>query len=181
MSRSAQDRPPQPGVRLDETLPQGGDALERPTLRQLLAPSRLSDERFGVVHLFPEASAADGASGELNWPAAIELIRDVGTRMRQARRFAQDVVEHSQAVVDGAMHRLEEAERRLRLAESAARDAHIRAERAELAAQMADARARRAEEETELNRAKLAEAQMWLKRLYSSVQIEFRDLTEDRD
>ncbi len=132
-----------------------------------------------MVQLFPEPPRAEEMDDELNWPAAIELIRDVGSRMRQARRFAQDVVQHSQAVLDGTMHRLEETERRLRLAESAARDAHLRAERAELAAQMADARARRAEEETELNRAKLAEAQMWLKRLYSSVQIEFRDLSEE--
>ncbi len=46
---------------------------------------------------------------------------------------------------------------------------------------MAEARARRAEEETELNRAKLAEAQIWLKRLYSSVQIEFKDLSEEQE
>lgn len=170
MSRSLHDR-----------LATDGDALSddewetRPSLRQLLGPSRGT----GIVQLFPEPHRADEAEDEPNWPAAIELIRDVGARMRQARRYAQDVVLHSQAVLDGTMHRLEEAERRLRLAESAARDAHLRAERAELAAQMADARARRAEEETELNRAKLAEAQMWLKRLYSSVQIEFRDLSEE--
>ncbi len=175
MSRGLFDRPSVPG---DGSLNE--DGLPRPTLRQLLAPTRGDGERFGIVQLFPEPSRpADPDAEEPNWPAAIELIRDVGSRMRQARRFAQDVVQHSQAVLDGTMHRLEEAERRLRLAESAARDAHLRAERAELAAQMADARARRAEEETELNRAKLAEAQMWLKRLYSSVQIEFRDLTED--
>lgn len=170
MSRGLHDRPLTDGEALSD---HDGDI--RPTLRQLLGPTRGS----GVVQLFPDPPHSNEAEEEPNWPAAIELIRDVGARMRQARRFAQDVVEHSQAVIDGTMHRLEEAERRLRLAESAARDAHLRAERAELAAQMADARARRAEEETELNRAKLAEAQMWLKRLYSSVQIEFRDLSEE--
>jgi len=170
MSRRLHDRPDTDGDALSDN-----DGENRPTLRQLLAPGHGS----GVVQLFREPPRAEESDDELNWPAAIELIRDVGSRMRQARRFAQDVVQHSQAVLDGTMHRLEETERRLRLAESAARDAHLRAERAELAAQMADARARRAEEETELNRAKLAEAQMWLKRLYSSVQIEFRDLSEE--
>lgn len=180
MARNVKDRPPV-GGRTGEVAPLEGDrTTERPSLRQLLAPTRNAVERSGVVQLFPEPPIADTSeTEEPNWLAAIELIRDVGARVRQARRYTRDVVEHSQSVIDGAMHRLEETERRLRLAESAARDAHLRAERAELAAQMADARARRAEEEVELNRAKLAEAQMWLKRLYSSVQIEFRDLNED--
>jgi hypothetical protein len=165
-----------------------GERAARPSLRQLLIPSRVLAERFGVVKLFPDQGPHGPAAveeidddEEPNWPAAVEMIRDVGARVRQARRYAQDVVQHSQAVVETTMHRLEEAERRLRLAEIAAREAQMRAERAEQAAQMSEARARRAEEETELNRAKLAEAQIWLKRLYSSVQIEFKDLSEEQD
>lgn len=179
MPLSAQGRPVAEGGQKGAVQPVSDDAV-RPTLRQLLTPVKSAGERPGVVQLFPDCPASGPDSNPPNWPAAIELIRDVGARIRQARRFTQDVVQHSQAMIDATRHRLEETERRLRLAESAARDAHLRAERAELAAKMADARARRAEQETELSRAKLAEAQMWLKRLYSNVQIEFRDVTEDR-
>lgn len=180
MSRSAQDRPLVDGGPMTATLPDGDD-MPGPTLRQLLTPARSAGDHSGIVQLFPDSSATEDNAEEPNWPAALEMIRDVGARMRQARRFAQDVAQHSQAMIDATAHRLEEAEHRLRMAESAARDADLRAERAEAAARMADARARRAEEETELNRAKLAEAQMWLKRLYSSVQIEFREIGEERD
>lgn len=179
MSRGVQDRPLHDGGPREVSLHGDDDGMPRPTLRQLLTPMRSSGENAGVVRLFPDASDGKDDGEVPNWPAAIELIRDVGARMRQARRYAQDVVQHSQAMIDATTHRLEETERRLRLAESAARDAQLRAERAELAARMADARARRAEEEMELNRAKLAEAQMWLKRLYSSVQIEFRDISDE--
>lgn len=179
MSRSSQDGPSAGIVRLEAPAGLESEAA-RPSLRQLLASPRAQGERSGIVQLFPDPPPLRDAEDDPNWPAAIELIRDVGSRMRQARCFAQDVVQHSRAMIDATSHRLEEAEHRLRLAEAAANEAQLRAERAEVAATMADARARRAEEETELNRAKLAEAQMWLRRLYSSVQVEFRDLSEDQ-
>lgn len=180
MSRNAQDCPSAGGHRLEAPAATEADGAARPSLRQLLASPRAQGERSAIVQLFPDPLPLRDTEDDPKWPAAIELIRDVGSRMRQARRFAQDVVQQSRAMIDATSHRLEETEHRLRLAEAAATEAQLRAERAEVAATMADARARRAEEETELNRAKLAEAQMWLRRLYSSVQIEFRDLNEDQ-
>lgn len=153
----------------------------RPSLRHLLAPAPVPVESGLPMKTLPELNAAEEASPlDANWPAAVEMIRDVGARMRQARRYAQDVVAHSQGVVESTRRQLEETERRLRLTEEAAQDALRRAEQAETAAQVADARARRAEEEAEVMRMKLAEAQIWLRRLYSSVQVEFRELTDDR-
>lgn len=153
----------------------------RPSVRQLLAPTLIPVERGPVMQILPEPDAAEeGNILDANWPAAVEMIRDVGARMRQARRYAQDVVAHSQSVVESTRRQLEETERRLRLTEEAAQDALRRAEQAETAAKVADARARRAEEEAEVTRMKLAEAQIWLRRLYSSVQVEFRELTDDR-
>lgn len=176
MAWGIQDYPSPAQVAHEAATAADEEHASRPSLLQLLAPNRPSRV---LPWRSDQPQGEDEPDNEPNWPAAIELIRDVGARMRQARRYAQDVVQHSQAVIDGAMQRLEDTERRLRQAEAAAREAQARAERAELAAQMADARARRAEHETELNRAKLAEAQMWLKRLYSSVQIEFREVSQD--
>ena len=180
MTRIASDR----AVTMAESHETGsvlpGHRSPRPTLRQLLVPIRPPVERAVVVQAASHAMPDLSVQTETNWPAAIEMIRDVGARMRQARRYAQDVVAHSQGVVEGAFRRLEETERRLHLAEAAAQDALRRAEQAEAAARMADARARRAEEEAEATRLKLAEAQVWLRRLYSSVQVEFRELTDDR-
>jgi hypothetical protein len=180
MSRIASDRALAMTDSPEEGLLSPSHRSPRPTLRQLLAPNRAPVERVVVVQAVTHITPDQPAPVETNWPAAIEMIRDVGARMRQARRYAQDVVAHSQGVVDGAFRRLEETERRLRLAEAAAQDALRRAEQAEAAARMADARARRAEEEAEVSRLKLAEAQVWLRRLYSSVQVEFRELTDDR-
>lgn len=151
----------------------------RPSLRQLLVPTPNREPSLASSPGDAE-TAFEPAAPDSNWPAAIEMIRDVGARIREARRYAQDVVVHSQGVVESTIRQLEDTERRLRLAEAAAQDALLRAERAETAARMADARARRAEEELDQTRAKLAEAQVYLRRLYSSVHVEFRDLTEDR-
>jgi hypothetical protein len=157
------------------------EEVARPSLRQLLAPALMPVERVPLTQMLPEPDAAREANPlDPNWPAAVEMIRDVGARMRQARRYAQDVVAHSQGVVESTRRQLEETERRLRLTEEAAQDALRRAEQAEMAAKVADARARRAEEEAEIMRMKLAEAQIWLRRLYSSVQVEFRELTDER-
>ncbi|GJD36906.1 hypothetical protein [Methylobacterium aerolatum] len=157
-------------------------ASPRPDLRQLLALSHGAGDSMGRAPRAAEAPQPDGPPPlpEANWPAAIEMIRDVGSRMRQARRYAQDVVAHSNDVVESTLRQLEDTERRLRLTEAAAQDALRRAEQAEAAARLADNRARRAEEEAEITRMKLAEAQTWLKRLYSSVQVEFREISEDR-
>lgn len=176
MSRIASERSPP----LGDFAPHPHGPAGRPTLRQLLISARDPGDSHAVVPRMPEPEADRPSNHEGNWPAAIELIRDVGARMRQAHRYARDVVAHSQGVVESTIRQLEDTERRLRLAEAAAQDALLRAQRAETAALMADARARRAEEETEVTRAKLAEAQVWLRRLYSSVQVEFRDLTDDR-
>ncbi len=176
MSRIAPER----SSPLGDLTPHSPEAAGRPTLRQLLISARDPGESQALVQRMPVPVADQPLPLETNWPAAIELIRDVGARMRQARRYAQDVVAHSQGVVESTIRQLEDTERRLRLTEAAAQDALLRAERAETAALMADARARRAEEEAEVTRAKLAEAQVWLRRLYSSVHVEFRDLTDDR-
>lgn len=185
MSRLASDRST---ARMDvskmeiidaEVLAREDDA--RPSLQHLLPPTPIPRESGLDRQIVPELNAAEEAnSPEANWPAAVEMIRDVGARVRQARRYAQDVVAHSQGVVETLRRQLEETEWRLRLTEEAAQDALRRAEQAETAAKVADARARRAEEDAEVTRMKLAEAQIWLRRLYSTVQVEFRELTDDR-
>ena len=158
-----------------------GLSAARPSLRQLLTVAHGDGDHHGHPLHSGEGPPSDGwPQPDTNWPAAIEMIRDVGSRMRQARRYAQDVVSQSNDVVESTLRQLEDTERRLRLTEAAAQDAVRRAEQAEAAARLADNRARRAEEEAELARMKLAEAQTWLKRLYSSVQVEFRDIAEDR-
>lgn len=180
MPQAASDRPPAV-VDFADAPASGQDANgPRPSLRQLLVPMRGPGERGPVVQILPAPEAdEEPIPFDANWPAAIEMIRDVGARMRQARRYAQDVVQHWQGVVESTVQRLEETERRLRQSETAAQDALSRAERAEDAARIADARARRAEEEAEAARLKLAEAQVWLRRLYSSVQVEFREMTDE--
>jgi hypothetical protein len=178
MFRIAQNRPRGTATE-DDVGPLEEETAPRPSLRQLLVPVREADTRSALASAPAETEACRPAA-DANWPAAIEMIRDVGARIRQARRYAQDVVAHSQGVVEATVRQLEDTERRLRLAEAAAQDALLRAQQAETALKMADARARRAEEEAETTRAKLAEAQIWLRRLYSSVHVEFRELTDDR-
>ncbi|MGU3538432.1 hypothetical protein [Methylobacterium sp. A54F] len=131
----------------------------------------------------PQVAAADddlfGDRAEVDWPGAVQLIRDVGTRVRRSRDQAQETVRRSQALIKRSIVQAEEAEERVRTAEAAAAQAQQRAERAEAAAAAAEARARAAEAEARVARAAQAEAQAWLKRVYVCVRTEFESLTDE--
>lgn len=122
---------------------------------------------------------ADVGPGETDWPAALDLIRDVGDRVRRARDFAQEVSRQSQSIIRRSLKQTEEAERRAEAAEASAAAAIARAERAEELARLSEARAKLAEKQAEAAKAGEAEAQLWLRRVHACLKDEFKDLTED--
>jgi hypothetical protein len=122
-----------------------------------------------------EAYALDAA----DWPGAIQLVRDVGARVRRARDLAQELTRESQSLVQRSLSQTEAAEERARVASAAIQEAIARAEKAEEAARLAEARAERAEAQAQAAKAAEAEARLWLGRLYASLKGEFDSLTED--
>ncbi|WP_336487786.1 hypothetical protein [Methylobacterium nigriterrae] len=122
-------------------------------------------------------SAPDGVN-EPDWPGAIQLVRDVGARVRRVRDLAQDLSQQSQALIQRSLTRAEAAEERARVAEAAAQSAMRRAAKAEKAARLAEESARAAEEQLQAARAGEAEARLWLKQLYACLRDEFDSLTE---
>jgi hypothetical protein len=168
-------------TKLERDMPDAGTS-ERLSLRQLIAPVLVQTGRSDIVPLDrvkQKPVGPEDALTQLDWPAAIQLIREVGGRTRQSRKAAQEAVRQAQALADYSQRQSVEAERRLRAAEAMAEAAIRRAEQAESAAQAAEMRARQAEEEMGAARAGQVEAQVWLKRLYSCVLTEFEGLTDD--
>ena len=134
-----------------------------------------------IVPLFsePNVSAAemvDGDSAETDWPAALDLIRDAGARVRRARDFAQEVSRHSQSIIRRSVEQTENAERRAEAAEASAKAALARAVKAEELARLSEARAKLAEKQAEVAKAAEAEAQLWLKRIHACLNDELSDL-----
>ncbi|GJD57496.1 hypothetical protein [Methylobacterium dankookense] len=149
-------------------------------LQRLLAPVLVEAEP-AIVSLVLEAGEgipAEDGSAETDWPAAIQMIRDVASRVRQARAEADEVGRRAEALAERSARQAAEAETRLRLAEAETQGALLRAEQAEAAARAAEARAAQAEEAMRAAQADRQEAQVWLKRLYASVLTEFEGLTE---
>lgn len=134
-----------------------------------------------IVPLFseptvPEPERAHGDSTQTDWPAALDLIRDAGARVRRARDFAQKVSRHSQSIIRRSVEQTETAERRAEAAEAAAAAAVARAVKAEELARLSEARAKLAEKQAEAARAAEAEAQLWLKRIHACLNDELSDL-----
>lgn len=155
-------------------------------LQRLVAPA----DRERIVRLFgtegtrPEADPIE-PDADLDWPAAIQLIRDAGGRIRQARAGAQEATRRAHALVGRSAQEAEAAEQRARAAEAAAETAQRRAEQAETAladaearAAAAEARARGAEEEAAAARSAEAEARLWLRRLLACLKTEFAEAPE---
>ncbi|WP_289014294.1 hypothetical protein [uncultured Methylobacterium sp.] len=167
---------------LSEHVSSAGAEHRRIPLRQLIAPVLAPAVDQAAVPLLSSPDVGAVADGEplpeINWSAAIQLIRDMGTRMRRTRKAAQENAERSHALAQQSLRKVEVAERRERAAEAAAKAALLRAAWAEAAAEAAETRARRAEEEMQAAQAERAEAQMWLRSLYSCVLAEFEGLTE---
>ena len=137
-----------------------------------------------IVPLFAEPGAFDqgvvlASSIGTDWPAALDLIRDVGARIRRARDFSQEVSRRSQSIVQRSIKQTEDAERRADAAEAATIAAIARAERAEELARLSEARAKLAEKQEKAARAREAEAQLWLRQIHACLKDEFKDLTED--
>ena len=143
-----------------------------------------ADHETKVVPLFvdqvvlAEPSRRDEA-GRIDWPAAIEHIRDVGARVREARDFAQEVSRHSQVIIQRSLKQTEDAEQRARAAEALAAAAAARADKAEELARLSEARARLAEKQAEAAKAAETEAQLWLRRVHACLKDEFTDLVTD--
>jgi hypothetical protein len=127
----------------------------------------------------PDDAAAQDTVEAADWPGAIQLVRDVGARVRRARDLAQELTRESQALIRRSLSQTEAAEERARVAEAAALQANLRAERAEEAARLADERAKAAEHAMQAAKAAEADARLWLGRLYASLKSEFESLTED--
>ena len=137
-----------------------------------------------VVPLFAEPdmpnSPTPSAGPEVvDWPAALDLIRDVGARVRRARDFAQEVSLRSQSIIRRSVKQTEDAERRAQAAEAAAQAATQRAEKADELARLAEARAKLAERQAEEARAGEAEAQLWLRRVHACLKDELGDIVVD--
>lgn len=130
-----------------------------------------------------ETEVADPSDPEadLDWPSAIQLIRDAGGRVRQVRAGAEEATRRAHALVGRSAQEAEAAEQRARAAEAEAAAAQRRAEQAEAALAAAEARMRRAEEETAAARAAEAEVRLWLRRLVTCLKTEFAELAEGPD
>ena len=134
-----------------------------------------------VVPLFAEPSETvfqevPGEATAVDWPAALDLIRDVGVRVRRARDFAQEVSLRSQSIIQRSVKQTEDAERRAQAAEAAMKAATLRADRAEELARLSEARAKLAEKQAEEARAGEAEAQLWLRRVHACLKDELGDI-----
>ena len=134
-----------------------------------------------VVPLFAEPSEtvfqeAPGETTAVDWPAALDLIRDVGARVRRARDFAQEVSLRSQSIIQRSVKQTEDAERRAQAAETAAAAAIARANKADEIARLSEARAKLAEKQAEEARASEAEAQLWLRRVHACLKDELGDI-----
>lgn len=134
-----------------------------------------------VVPLFAEPSEtvlqkAPGETIAVDWPAALDLIRDVGARVRRARDFAQEVSLRSQSIIQRSVKQTEDAERRAQAAETAAVAAIARANKADEIARLSEARAKLAEKQAEEARAGAAEAQLWLRRVHACLKDELSDI-----
>lgn len=167
-----------------EPLPEPAGTGGLTPLQRLIAPG--DHER--IVRLFgavaadgPDASPVD-PEADLDWPAAIQLIREAGGRIRQERAGAQEATRRAHALVGRSAEEAEAAEQRARAAEAAAEAALRRAEQAEMAraaaeaaAAAAEARAQRADEEATAARNAEAEARLWLRRLFACLKTEFAE------
>ncbi|GJE41353.1 hypothetical protein [Methylobacterium soli] len=127
----------------------------------------------------PDVTTEGHAPDVADWPGAIQLVRDVGARVRRARDLAQELTRESQSLIRRSLSQTEAAEERARIAEAAAEQANLRAERAEGAARLTDERAKAAEHAMQAAKAAEADARLWLGRLYASLRSEFESLTED--
>ena len=150
----------------------------------------------------PESVDAADAEAEPDWPAAIQLIRDAGGRIRQARAGAEEATRRAHALVgrsardaeaaeqraraaeeatEAALRRAEQAEAARTAAEAAAAAAEATAAAAEAAAAAAEARACRADEDAAAARAAEAEARLWLRRLLACLKTEFAETSDAPD
>ncbi|TXM91437.1 hypothetical protein FV232_21400 [Methylobacterium sp. WL30] len=146
------------------------------------AAEALLDDKIVPLFTEPGVPVPQEARGEPNavdWPAAIDLIRDVGARVRQARDFAQEVSRHSQSIIQRSVKQAEDAERRAEAAEATAAVAILRANQADELARLSEARAKLAEQQAETAKAAEAEAQLWLRRIHACLKDELGDLTVD--
>ncbi|TXM66241.1 hypothetical protein [Methylobacterium sp. WL120] len=161
---------------------QDGDASE-PSEAWRSSSKWAADVKSGekVVPLFSEPSLpvlqeTPGEPTVVDWPAALDLIRDVGTRVRRARDFAQEVSLRSQSIIQRSVKQTEDAERRAQAAETAAAAAIARANKADEIARLSEARAKLAENQAEEARASEAEAQLWLRRVHACLKDELGDI-----
>ncbi len=178
--------------------PKPGAPLGLTPLQRLVAPG--DHER--IVRIFGAEAAPEAAPGsvpaasfeaetdvadasdpeaDLDWPSAIQLIREAGERVREVRASAQEATRRAHALVGRSAQQAEAAEQRARAAEDVAAAAQRRAEQAEAALAAAEARMRRAEEEAAAARAAEAEVRLWLRRLVACLKTEFAELTEGTD
>ncbi|KAB1070117.1 hypothetical protein [Methylobacterium planeticum] len=154
-----------------------------------VAPARNIVPLFSGQDVSTSASGADApvlgsvigpeAADAVDWPGAIQLVQDVGARVRRARDLAQELTRESQSLIQRTLAQAESAEERARAAEALAQQAELRAEKAEAAARSANERARSAGEQMQVAMAAEAEARLWLGRLYASLKSEFDSLTDD--
>ncbi|AWN36709.1 hypothetical protein [Methylobacterium radiodurans] len=123
-----------------------------------------------IVHLFGTATGGADLSdpeADLEGPAAIQLIREAGGRIRRERAEAEAAGQRAraaEAAAETAEHRAETAEAALAVAQAAA--------------EAAEARALRAEEEANSARDAAAEARLWLRRLVACLKTEFEAVPE---
>lgn len=129
-----------------------------------------------IVPLFAEQAATDD-DPPADWPSALQLIRDVGAQVRRERDLAQEIVHHSQSLIQRSVTQAEDAERRAETAEAGASEASSRADRAEAQARLAEERAEAAERRAEAAEAREQEARLWLRRLHAGLKSEFDSLT----
>ena len=137
-----------------------------------------------VVPLFAEPSEpvsqeTPGEPTAVDWPAALDMIRGVGARVRRARDFAQEVSLRSQSIIRRSVKQTEDAERRAQAAEATAKAATLRADRADELARLSEARAKLAEKQAEEAKAGEAEAQLWLRRVHACLKDELGDIVVD--
>ncbi|HEX8417534.1 MAG TPA: hypothetical protein VF641_08005 [Methylobacterium sp.] len=134
-----------------------------------------------IVPLFADQAASDDDpdAPSADWLGALQMIRDVGAQVRRERDLAQEIVHHSQSLIQRSQAQAEDSERRADAAEAEASDALRRADRAEERARLAEDRAQEAEQRAQAAQASATEARLWLRRLHAGLKSEFDSLTTE--
>ena len=108
------------------------------------------------------------------WLYAVQLVRDVGAKLRSERDRVRAIIQQSRSLTQATTSRVKEADLRAEVAATSAAIAVLRADRAEVRARLAEERAQQAEDQARAAQADEKDAQMLLRRLHA-------DLTSKRN